>query len=103
MMISPMAYIKEYEKLPYLELMKERDQMISYLQEFEKNELIGDRSDPAWEYLPSPEVRYQMFFEYLAELCKLMSCRYNEEYVDGCRTLQQDAEGYSDTNFEEET
>jgi hypothetical protein len=44
-----------------------------------------------------------MFFDYLAELCKLMSRRYNEEYVDGCRTLQQDAEEYSDTNFEEET
>lgn len=103
MMISPMAYIKEYEKLPYLELMKEREQLISYLHEFEKNELIGDRSSPEWEYLPSPEVRYQMFFEYLAELCKLMSRRYNEEYVDGCHTLQQDAEGYSDANFEEET
>lgn len=96
MMISPMAYIKEYEKLPYLELMKERDQMISYLQEFEKNELIGDRSSPEWEYLPSPEVKYQMFFDYLAELCRLMSRRYNEEYVDGCRTLQQDAEEYQD-------
>ena len=102
MMISPMMYIKEKEKLPYLELMKEREQLISYLHEFEKNELIGDRNSPEWEYLPSPEVKYQMFFDYLAELCKLMSRRNNEEYVDGCRTLQQDAEEYQDASMEGE-
>ena len=54
------------------------------------------------DYSPSPDVRYQMHLEYLAELCKLMSRRYNEEYVDGCRTLQQDAEEYQDASMEGE-
>ena len=44
------------------------------------------------DYSPSPDVRYQMHLEYLAELCRIMQEKYNEEYVWGSRTLKQDAE-----------
>jgi hypothetical protein len=94
MMISPLACRDAYEKMSYLELMKERDRLIHCLQKFETNELTGDRSDPEWQWHPGPDVRYQVNFEYLAELCDVMRNRYNQEYVFGYRTLQQDAEEY---------
>ena len=94
MMISPLACRDTYEKMPYLELMKERDRLISCLQKFETSELTGDRSDPEWQWHPGPDVQYQVNFEYLAELCDVMRNRYNREYVFGYRTLQQDAEEY---------
>ncbi len=96
MMTSPFAYRKHCEKMPYLKLMRERDRLVSFLQQFEANELSGDRSDPEWQCCPGPEVRYQVYFEYLAVLCGVMQKRYNEEYVFGDRTLQQDAEAYRD-------
>ena len=92
MMIHPEGYLKEVENLSYLELIRERDELISYLQDFERKEMAGDRSDPTWHWSPSPDCRYQMFFDYLAEICGLMHRKYNEEYVWGGRTLKQDAE-----------
>ena len=92
MMIPPESYIESLEDKPYLELIKTRDGLIRYLQDYERKEMAGDRSDPEWQYRPSPEVQYQVYFEYLAELCRLMHERYNEEYVWGERTLRQDAE-----------
>ena len=92
MMIAPEVYVGGLKKKSYLELIKARDRLIRELRRFEKAEMAGDRSDPEWQYCPSPEVRYQVYFEYLAALCKLMCDRYNEEYVCGQRTLRQDVE-----------
>ncbi len=92
MMISPETYTAELEDKPYPDLIRERDRMIQYLHDFEKKETAGDRSDPEWGCSPSPEVRYQMYLEYLSALCDRMQERYNEEYVWGKRTLRQDAE-----------
>lgn len=92
MMISPGVYVGGLKTKSYPELIKARDRLVRELRSFEKAETAGDRSDPEWQYCPSPEVRYQVYLEYLAELCKLMSERYNEEYVCGRRTLQQDME-----------
>lgn len=92
MMISPEVFVGGLRKKSYPELIKARDRLIRDLRRFEKAEMAGDRSDPDWQYCPSPEVRYQVYFEYLAALCELMSERYNKEYVGGERTLKQDAE-----------
>ena len=92
MMISPDYFAEERKNLSYPELIRERDELISFMQDFEKKEMAGDRSDPEWRYHPSPVVRYQMHLEYLTELCRLMKEKYNEEYVWGKRTLKQDAE-----------
>ena len=92
MMVSPGYYAEQWEKLSYLELIKERDRLIRFLRSFEKKEIAGDRSDPEWRYSPSPDVQYQVHFEYLAELCRIMQERYNSEYVWGDRTLKQDAD-----------
>lgn len=82
MMISPSSYVEELKDADYNTLIEERDELISFIVEFEKNEKAGDRSGDAWMMSPSPEVQYQVYLEYLSELCKLMYDRYNEEYVD---------------------
>ena len=92
MMVSPGYFAERWEKLSYLELIKERDELICSLQDFEKKEMAGDRSDPEWKYCPSPDVRYQMNFDYLADICRIMHEKYNDEYVWGGRTLKQDAD-----------
>ncbi len=92
MMIPPEDYIAGLKNKSYPELIKSRDKLIQYLRDYEEKEMAGDRSDPEWYCHPLPSVRYQVYFEYLAELCRLMHERYNEEYVWGERTLKQDAE-----------
>lgn len=92
MMISPGYFAEQIKNYAYPELIRERDELIRYIQEFEKKDMAGDRSDPEWRYSPSPVVRYQMYFEYLAELCGIMKEKYNTEYVWGDKTLKQDAD-----------
>ena len=92
MMISPDVFVKQFEDVPFLDLIRERDRLITEIRRFEVREMAGDRSDPAWGVCPMPDVRYQMNLEYLAGLCRLMQERYNREYVRGERTLKQDAE-----------
>ena len=91
MMIGPAAYMEEVKRMSYLELMAERERLIGYLHKFETDEIAGDRSDPAWRICPKPDVRYQLYFDYLSVLCRVMRERYNQEYVWGQRTLNQDA------------
>ena len=90
MMISPDYFAEERKNLSYPELIRERDELISFMQDFEKKEMAGDRSDPEWHCCPSPDVRYQVYFEYLAVLCGIMHKKYNEEYVWGGRTLKDE-------------
>jgi hypothetical protein len=56
---------------------------------FEKKEKVGDRSGYEWNYNPSPDVVYQVYLEYLAELCKLMKDVYCEDYVWGDKCLSE--------------
>ena len=104
MMISPGVYMEQLKDAPYAKLIRERDQLIESIREFEKAELAGDRSDPEWRYCPSPEVRYQMHLEYLSALCSFMHEKYNQEYVWGDRRLKQDADDSCGTkNMAEDT
>ena len=92
MMISPGAYIGSLEGRSYPELIKERKELIRFINRFEKNEMASDRSDPGWEFRPSPEVKYQVYLEYLSQICDLMRTKYNEKYIFGNRTLKEDAD-----------
>ena len=83
MMISPGAYIGSLEGRSYPELIMERKKLIRYINRFEKNEMAGDRSDPDWDFRPSPEVKYQVYLEYLSQICDLMRTKYNEEFIFG--------------------
>ena len=83
MMISPLGYIEALKEADYDTLIKERNNLVDFMVEFEKKEKAGDKSDTGWDYCPSPDVVYQVYLEYLSELCKLMHVKYIEDYVFG--------------------
>ncbi len=80
MMIAPVSYVSTIEDLDYPELVEKRKALQKRVEELEKLALSEDRSDPAWQIMPTPSVQYQTTLDYLAELCKFMSERYNEIY-----------------------
>ena len=92
MMTSPDAYVSQFENAEYLDLIAERDQLISFIQNYEKNEIAGICSEEEVIVSPGPDVQYQVYLEYLAELCILMQRKYNRDYVWGERSLHEDAE-----------
>lgn len=92
MMISPEGYIKRFKNAEYLDLIKERNELLRFITEYEAKEMSGDRSGAEWDITPGPDVRYQMYLEYLGKLCALMQEKYSEEYVWGDRTLKKDRE-----------
>ena len=63
MMISPSGYVEMLKDKTYPELIRERERLTEWIRKFEKDELAGDRSDPAWRMCPSPDVQYQMYLE----------------------------------------
>ena len=77
MMISPNCYVDELSDKTYKELLEAREILLKSLYLFEKGE--AKKGDVL--VCPSPEVMYQMNLEYLGELCKLISKKYNEEYI----------------------
>ena len=90
MMISPASYIEKFEDSEYLQLIEERNRLLAFIKDYEKKDIAGDRSGEEWSIHPQPDVRYQMYLEYLSELCNLMREKYNAEYVWGNRKLSED-------------
>ena len=91
MMISPGFYIKTFEGAKYLQLIQERDRLLNYIKEYEGKDIAGDHSGREWSINPKPNVRYQLYLDYLSALCSLMREKYNREYVWGDRKLSDDA------------
>lgn len=91
MMISPSSYIDRFKEAEYLDLIKERNHLMKFIIDYEEKDIAGDRSGEEWCIHPQPDVQYQLYLEYLGELCALMSERYNQDYVWGDRTLREDA------------
>ena len=91
MMTAPCVYAKELEKADYLQLISERDRLMEFIKEYEAKEIAGDRSGDAWNVCPQPDVRYQMYLEYLGVLCEHMQKKYNSDYVWADRKLSDDA------------
>ena len=90
MMISPASYIDKFEDAEYLQLIEERDRLLAFIKDYEEKDIAGDRSGEEWSIHPQPDVRYQMYLEYLGELCNLMKEKYNTDYVWGDRKLSED-------------
>ncbi len=61
MMIAPQVYAKRLENAGYLQLIKERNRLISYIKEYEDMEIADDRTGSVWEAHPSPVVVYQCY------------------------------------------
>ncbi len=93
MMISPEMYVEQFSDVSYYEMIKERDNLIRYIRKYEKLEKAGDRSGEKWMIDPQPDVRYQMYLEYLSKLCACMKEKYNKEYVWGDKKLSDGKRG----------
>lgn len=74
-MISPNAFIIQYQDYKYEDLLPVRDELIEDIKAFEEE----DDSPESMMVCPSPAVRYQCKLEYLAELLKLIAEKYSEE------------------------
>ena len=81
MMISPELYLEEVKDATYEELIRERKRLVNFINTFEKREKAGDRSGEEWKTHPMPNVRYQLYLEYLSVLCSFMAKKYNQEYA----------------------
>ena len=79
----PEAITAFLEGEDFEQLIAERDSLIQEIKELEKIAFKKgeDRTDPAWQFRPGPDVRYQMNLEYLAELCSFIEEKYNREIV----------------------
>ena len=85
MMISPEAYAGKLKTDSLQNLIKERDELLDFIQNFEKNcidfqkrELIF--SEDGWNIHPSPDVLYQVYLEYLAKVSVAISNKFNQEF-----------------------
>lgn len=81
MMISPETYVSFHEKDSFDQLIKERKRIIKEIANLEKIVFDDNKLSDAWQIKPGPDVQYQLTLEYLAELCKFMSQKYNREVV----------------------
>ena len=97
MMVSPEGYINQFKNASYEEMIDERDSLFKFLKEYETKEKAGDRSGGEWQIHPQPDVIYQMYMEYLAELIPLMHEKYSEEYVWGDKRLSRNKAGQAGT------
>lgn len=80
MMISPQSYINDLKGKSYNRLIRERNSLMSYIRKYEKYLKTGKMSKGLdFNMEPQPEVIYQMYLEYLAELCPLIVSIYNKE------------------------
>ncbi len=89
MMIPPELYIEELENADYLELIEERNRLISRIKSFEMDDM-KDKGGIEMDVCPSPDVRYQFNLKYLAQLCNLMQEKYRCEYAWVGRRLRDD-------------
>ena len=76
MMISPQTFIEELEDKSYEELLKVRDELIVDILYFEKH--FEEQMQDELRICPSPDLVYQFNLEYLSELCKLISEKFDE-------------------------
>ena len=88
MMNSPYSYAEKMKNASYVELIRERENLLCFIREFEKTEMSGIGRSSAYVCHPRPEVQYQVYLEYLAALCSLMHKKYNQEHVFGGRSLK---------------
>ena len=75
-MISPASYIDTQKNKTYKELLRERNKLLSDINNFENGNIKKSNIID-----PRPEVIYQWNLMYLGELCKLISKKYNKEYI----------------------
>ena len=84
MMISPFTYIEQIKDKSYKELIKEKNDLIKEIKEFEKGYFEPSKDFDINEVIiecPSPEVVYQCNLEYLSALSNYMREKFNKEFI----------------------
>lgn len=76
----PVPSEEALSKLSYKELLRKKNQIISYITAFE-NDFNIDKL--AWDERPSPDVHYQYYLRYLGIIGPLLSKAFNREYESG--------------------
>lgn len=79
-----MPTTEELKKLSYKELIAERDSILRYINDFERD---FNMKNLVWGCKPSPDVHYQVYLDYLGELCPIISEKFNSEYEFGSKTI----------------
>ena len=78
-MISPGAYISQFENCTLEQMVKERDSLYRELRKLEKFVFEKDYGNEEWNICPSPDTRYKVYLEYLSQLCLLIRDKYCED------------------------
>ena len=81
MMICTESYLTEHENDTYEELIKQRDELIAEIKRLEPIVLDEGKKSDEWMIMPQPDVQYQMYHQYMIELCRYMVERYRKEYI----------------------
>lgn len=74
MMLNPKDYRKELEAASLKKILRERDRIVEFMQDFENNRL----PKKYYERDPSPKVVYMTNIEYLKEICELIKIKMYE-------------------------
>ncbi len=82
MMVCPASYIEAIKDEPFDKLIEERKSLEREIERLETI-LFSGKTGNENSISPGPDVKYQMDLEYLAELCKFMKEKYNQEIVFG--------------------
>ena len=98
MMMRMAAYMDGLKRKSYPELMRERERLLYFMHTFEAEETAGERNAAGRQACPAPEIRYQVYFEYLSVLCGVMRERYRRDYASGRRTLKEEAGAETEEN-----
>lgn len=83
MMLDPQSYVNEFRKASFVELKKERERLYKELRAIECVAFEKERLSNAWLVCPGPDVKYQVYLQYLAVLSEFMAEKYRAEVVFG--------------------
>lgn len=83
MIVEPENYLDELKKMSYMELLTLRNEVLSDIKAFECDYDMKS----GWEYMPSPDVFYQMNLKKLAKIIPLMEEAFRNEYVSGEKNI----------------
>ena len=78
MMLSPKDYRKELEASNFKKILRERDRIVEFMQDFENDRLPAKY----YERDPSPEEVYLINLDYLKEICDLIKIKKGEDHSD---------------------
>ena len=81
MMISSGMYIGMHKDDTFEQLIAEKDLLVSEIKELENIVFDSEKKSEEWNVRPGPDVRYQIYLEYLAELCNFLKEKYSNEIV----------------------